>query len=452
MNKTKLQDIKTFEEIHDRRAKRFRSVPINRMLEGLIYYGTIAFIRFIEIIVAVLVIILVCVPAGVVIGVSCLLKKKPWFTSEIIWGEKGKPIKIWQYNVSSYWIRKLPLFMYIINGKLSLTGVSIKSYENEQRVLGDAFLYYNRPGIFNLWYIRQSSRIAHSGKHQLEGDYLYHRGVVSDLLLILKTIPAVFYYQDIQQFNQRVNLLGIDFMNVRMQDAIGLIEAALREKQQKTVFFINPDCLNKIFADRDYYRVLQAGGYVFPDGIGINIACKMLKNPLVENVNGTDMLPFLCASCCQNNYSLYLLGAKPGVVDKMKANLEDKYPGLKITGTQHGYFDRQSQGDEVIRQINESGADILLVAFGAPHQEKWILQHQHQLSPKILMGVGGLFDFYSGNIARAPVWMREIGIEWVYRLLQEPKRMWKRYIIGNPLFLFRVMKWKMTEGENTQWK
>jgi N-acetylglucosaminyldiphosphoundecaprenol N-acetyl-beta-D-mannosaminyltransferase len=116
-----------------------------------------------------------------------------------------------------------------------------------------------------------------------------------------------------------------------------------------------------------------------------------------------------------------------------------RYPGLEIAGARDGYFRPEEEG-AVIEAINGSGARILLVAFGAPRQELWIARWRDRLAPPVAMGVGGLFDFYSGRIPRAPVWMREIGLEWVFRLMQEPGRMWRRYVIGNPLFLYRVRK------------
>ena len=99
----------------------------------------------------------------------------------------------------------------------------------------------------------------------------------------------------------------------------------------------------------------------------------------------------------------------------------------------------------MIETINASGADILLAAFGAPRQELWLARHQARLRPRVLMGVGGLFDFYSGSIPRAPIWMREVGLEWTWRLMQEPGRMWRRYLVGNPLFLYRVYRQKLKE-------
>jgi N-acetylglucosaminyldiphosphoundecaprenol N-acetyl-beta-D-mannosaminyltransferase len=170
----------------------------------------------------------------------------------------------------------------------------------------------------------------------------------------------------------------------------------------------------------------------------------MLNNPLLENLNGTDMLPYLCENAVKNRFRIFLLGAQPGVAEKAKANLIKKFNGLQISGTQHGYFGKEEE-QKVIEKINKSKTDILLVALGVPKQEKWICGNLSKLQVKVAMGVGGLFDFYSGKIKRAPRWMREVGLEWLYRVLQEPKRMWRRYIIGNPLFLLRVIKWKMAK-------
>jgi N-acetylglucosaminyldiphosphoundecaprenol N-acetyl-beta-D-mannosaminyltransferase len=125
----------------------------------------------------------------------------------------------------------------------------------------------------------------------------------------------------------------------------------------------------------------------------------------------------------------------------MKTKLVQKYPRLKICGFRSGYFDHDKDSDIVIGEINDSRPDILLVAFGAPLQEKFIRKNAQKIEARVLMGVGGLFDFYSGRIARAPYWMRQLGMEWVFRLMKEPRRMWKRYIIGNPVFLYRVFRW-----------
>ncbi|HEY5141223.1 MAG TPA: WecB/TagA/CpsF family glycosyltransferase, partial [Methylococcales bacterium] len=139
----------------------------------------------------------------------------------------------------------------------------------------------------------------------------------------------------------------------------------------------------------------------------------------------------------QGGYSLFLLGGLPGIAELTAQAMQQRYPDLLIAGSHDGYFTSE-QESKVIATINNSGAAILLIGFGVPKQELWLARHREQLQPTVCLGIGGLFDYYSGRIPRAPVWLREIGLEWTWRLIQEPGRMWKRYLIGNPLFLYRV--------------
>ena len=166
----------------------------------------------------------------------------------------------------------------------------------------------------------------------------------------------------------------------------------------------------------------------------------------MANINGTDLFPRLCEKAATEGVSLFLLGAKPGVAEAVSENMRKRFPALSIAGVRDGYFKPEETG-QVLDEINSSNADILLVAFGAPKQELWLAEHRHKLTACVYLGVGGLFDFYSGRLPRAPVWMREIGMEWTWRLLQEPGRMWRRYLIGNPLFLYRVWLQRGTHNE-----
>jgi len=245
-----------------------------------------------------------------------------------------------------------------------------------------------------------------------------------------------------QSFNH-LTLLDVKFLNIKMQQALKLIADNIKTGTQKSIYFVNADCLNKTIKDQEYLQILNQGDYVFADGSGIKIGCKIINEEVVDNVNGTDLLPLLCEQAVKYNHSIYLLGAKPGVAAKMVKNLEAKYQGIKIVGEQDGYFDKYDE-KTIIKNINDSRADILLIAFGAPFQEQWLHSYRKELSTKIMIGVGGLFDFYSGNTPRAPLWLRKSGLEWTFRLYQEPKRMFKRYILGNPLFIYRVYKWKFS--------
>jgi exopolysaccharide biosynthesis WecB/TagA/CpsF family protein len=234
-----------------------------------------------------------------------------------------------------------------------------------------------------------------------------------------------------------LEILGVRIKNTTLNAALNDIMQHAHSSQKSLFSFVNADCLNIAYHHGKYRQALAQSDQVFADGSGIRMACRLLKEKLLGNVNGTDLFPKLCERLAETHLSIYLLGAKPGVAQATATIMQQRYMGLKIAGTQDGYFTQEDTA-QVIEQINQSGASILLVAMGAPRQELWLAEHRAELNPSVCMGVGGLFDFYSGRISRAPVWMREIGLEWIWRLLQEPRRMWKRYIIGNPLFLYRI--------------
>ncbi len=243
-------------------------------------------------------------------------------------------------------------------------------------------------------------------------------------------------------FLSRITIMGVKFNNTTMKKAIAGIKVRAKERKKTNIFYINADTLNQTYARRSLRNILSKSSSVFPDGSGIKMACKMMNRPLKENLNGTDMFPHICEMAQEEKLSVFLYGAKEGVALDMKKKLLKTYPALKIVGAINGY---DLHDNEVINMVNHLNADIVFVAKGAPIQEEWIDTYSHQIKAPIIIGVGGLFDFYSGNIPRAPMWMRKIGVEWVYRLMQEPQRLFKRYIIGNPLFLIRVYLWNKKE-------
>jgi exopolysaccharide biosynthesis WecB/TagA/CpsF family protein len=237
----------------------------------------------------------------------------------------------------------------------------------------------------------------------------------------------------------KYRILGIEINNLTMSQALEKIIATAQGCEKQSFAFVNADCLNRAARDAAYGRVLSRQSMVFADGSGIRIAGLMRRINVVANVNGTDMFPLLCREASEMGLSVYLLGAAPGVADAVAQNMALQFPKLKIAGTQDGYFTAE-ETERVITTINASSADILLVALGAPRQEMWIETNHARLSPNVAIGVGGLFDFYSGRISRAPMWLREAGLEWIWRFLQEPSRMWRRYFVGNPLFLYRCWR------------
>ncbi len=241
-----------------------------------------------------------------------------------------------------------------------------------------------------------------------------------------------------------ITLFNIPIQNISMQDALNEMMESLEKGERKTVFFVNAHCVNISNGDQTYLTLLQTADYVFADGVGMQLASRWLGKPLVDNVNGTDMYPLLCPRLAKKRARVYLLGAKPGIAEQMAHLAKQNHPSINIAGFHHGYFD-EDEKEQIIMQINENNPDILLVAMGVPAQEKWIARNASKINARVIMGVGGLFDFYSGRIPRAPRWMRRTGLEWLYRLYQEPSRLWKRYLWGNIVFIWLTIKWRMKQ-------
>ena len=399
-------------------------------------------VRVIELVVALLATILLFAPVLLTQLMTRLPSGKAIFSKRKVFGCSGKPLTLMRFAGLSGRLADLPLFLELYTGRLGLAGTAIRDWDDAQPNAEQAYISMVKPGIISLWDIRKASKIAHEGREAIEWEYIFKKRPFYDILLLLRALPAMLYTENSVAPSPVFHLLGLDIDNITMEEAVTMMQSDLGRKKQCSIFFVNPDCLNKTISDEEYRSVLKSSDHIFPDGVGLIVAGKLLQSPLRENINGTDMLPFLCRMAAEAGHSIFLLGGKPGIAEQASAAIHRDF-GVRIAGTADGYFNRETENERIIHTINSSGAQILLVAFGAPLQEKWISRYRHQLRPGILMGVGGLFDFYSGNIRRAPRWIREIGFEWVYRILQEPARMWRRYVIGNPLFLYRVMKWKL---------
>lgn len=243
--------------------------------------------------------------------------------------------------------------------------------------------------------------------------------------------------------NNLITLFGIPIRNIMMDESLDQIFQCLEQSGSKVVYFVNAHCVNISRTDRAYLQILQEADMVFADGVGMKIASQFLAEPLVDNVNGTDMYPLLCDRLQKTPCRVYLFGAAPGVVEKLKEKTLAKYPGMTIVGTRDGFFAEQDI-PEIIQSIKSSNTDLLLVAMGVPLQEKWIAEYAKETGVKVAIGVGGLFNFYSDSIPRAPMWMRKTGLEWVHRLYKEPRRLWRRYLVGNLQFMWTVINKKMS--------
>jgi N-acetylglucosaminyldiphosphoundecaprenol N-acetyl-beta-D-mannosaminyltransferase len=209
---------------------------------------------------------------------------------------------------------------------------------------------------------------------------------------------------------------------------------------------VNVDFLVNAYHDPEQLYMLQNVSLAMPDGMPIVWGARGLGAPMVERVAGVDVVLRLAERSAQIGYSIYLLGAAPGVAARAAEILQDKYPGLKIAGVKSPMIRSIEETDPgIIEEIRLARPDILLVAFGNPKQEKWIARYGEQLQVPVMIGVGGTLDFISGTKKRAPEWMQRSGLEWVHRLLQEPGRLWRRYSRDMFVFgrLFAIQWWRM---------
>ncbi|MDQ2094933.1 WecB/TagA/CpsF family glycosyltransferase [Rhodalgimonas zhirmunskyi] len=236
----------------------------------------------------------------------------------------------------------------------------------------------------------------------------------------------------------RREILGLPVIDATTGQTVeALLNDTARSRAARSVFFLNAHCANQRASNRAYATALARADVVLPDGIGIELAARMTGGPLTENLNGTDFTPALLREAAKRGLSVFLFGGKPGTAESAAAKLTTTIPGLRIAGALDGY-DGAANEQHALARINASGADILLVAMGVPMQELWIDRHLPDLSPRLVLGVGALFDFLAGNVRRAPAVVRQARMEWAWRLLQEPRRLAKRYLIGNGTFLARA--------------
>ena len=243
----------------------------------------------------------------------------------------------------------------------------------------------------------------------------------------------------------RIKLFDIEIDNVTLEQAVNEIVDRLDGEAPAQVSFVNADCVNIACRRPEYLEALQHSDLVFADGIGVRMAGEVLNQPVRDNVNGTDLFPLLAAALQYSGKRIYLLGGRPGVAEGVAKWLAKNFPGVELAGCRDGYFPAEEEA-HVVEDIRTSGADLVLVAFGAPRQELWIRRNLSQLGAKVVMGVGGLLDFFSGRISRAPRWVRKLGMEWCYRLYQEPTRLWRRYLVGNVVFLVRLAHLRLATG------
>ena len=209
----------------------------------------------------------------------------------------------------------------------------------------------------------------------------------------------------------------------------------------RRVMYANAHVLNQSADNGALRDALEGADLVYCDGYGVRLAAKALERPVPHRMTGADWIWGLAALCEQTGESIYLLGSEPAVAKQAAARLSETYPGLDVVGTHHGYFEPGSAHDDrVVEDINARRPSIVLVGMGTPKQELWVQHNAERLDVDVLWTVGALFDVVSGKVPRAPSWLADNGLEWIFRLAIEPGRMWRRYLLGNPVFVHRVRR------------
>lgn len=228
---------------------------------------------------------------------------------------------------------------------------------------------------------------------------------------------------------------------ISMSETIQYVEEIIKNRKPTQHVVINALKVNLMEQDPKLREIVNACPLINADGASIVWAAKKLVIPLKERVTGIDLFYNLVSLANEKGYKIYLFGAKEEVVTKVKEIFEKQYPKLQIVGYRNGYF---SEADEpgIVENMAKSGADMMFVAFSSPKKEYWVNKYLNDLNIPFVMGVGGSFDVVAGITNRAPKWMRDHGLEWFYRFIQEPRRMWKRYLFGNMKFILLTYQYK----------
>ena len=234
----------------------------------------------------------------------------------------------------------------------------------------------------------------------------------------------------------RVAVLNVMVDAVTMKEAVRSVEQFIVQKKTHMVVTPNAEMIMMANDDKDLAQIINNADLVVPDGAGVVWAARYSGNLMPERVAGYDLVQNLLSEGAAKNYRIYMLGGAPGIAQSAKQIAEERYPGIQIVGIHHGFFTKSDER-EIIAHIKACRPDILLAALGVPRQEKWLSEYIDQIEVPVSIGVGGTFDVMAGTVRRAPLWMQNASLEWLYRLMSEPKRAIR--MLALPRFVMRVI-------------
>lgn len=244
-----------------------------------------------------------------------------------------------------------------------------------------------------------------------------------------------------REIPKRIDVLGVPVDCVDMDMAMKYIGRILENERAHAVIAVNPEKVIAAQSDHRLLKALQSAGLLIPDGIGIIFAARLLHRRRLRRVPGSELMPKICEYAAEMGYAVFLFGATAEVNELASAELKRRYPKIHIAGAEHGYLpDDDMPG--LVERINSSGAKILFLALGSPRQEDWMLKHLAALNVRVCQGVGGTFDVLSGRVNRAPIIFQKLNLEWLYRLLANPRRLTRQTAL--PRFFFQTIKSSLT--------
>ena len=236
-----------------------------------------------------------------------------------------------------------------------------------------------------------------------------------------------------------VTVLGCPITKMGLDDFVSSAERFISSKAPHYIAMMNVAKLVKMRSDKDLAQSILAADLIGADGVPLVWVSRLFGTPLPGRVNGTDLMYRLLERASEKAYRVFFLGATEAVLQRVLEVVRQDYPGVQIAGSQHGYF-TPAEEPTIVEKIRSAQPDILLIAFGTPKKELWVQRYLSAMGVPVIHGVGGSFDVMAGVVLRAPLWMQRNGLEWFFRVLQEPGRMWRRYLVTNALFILLVLR------------
>lgn len=246
-----------------------------------------------------------------------------------------------------------------------------------------------------------------------------------------------------------VNICGVSINNLCIEEVLSEVARRISARIPSYIVTPNVDHLVKLQTCKAFQKAYKGAALVLADGMPLLWAAKFLCTPLKEKISGSDLFPRLCKLAVDQKYKLFFLGGRVGAAKRAADILQSTYPEILIVGTycpSLGFENNEFEDKKIIQLIKNSKPDILFVGLGAPKQEKWLYGHYKELEVPISVGIGVTFEFISGMVKRAPLWMQKYGLEWFWRLIMEPKRLWKRYLIDDPVFFWILLRQKFSRN------